>query len=81
VLLAEREDLGELRARADVGDWHAIEPLAMLGDLDGLRAWGDANDWRAAWWLAKALAKRGDLKRPSRSCATWPTSATGTPPS
>jgi hypothetical protein len=71
-LLAERGDIAELRARADVGDGHATEMLASLadmlagrGDRDGaaeaLRALADAGDEHASRRLADMLAKGGDL--------------------
>jgi hypothetical protein len=70
VLLAERGDLDELRARADAGDEAAASELAGLlakrGDLDGaaqvLRARADAGDRRAAARLAGLLAGHGVLR-------------------
>jgi len=60
ITLARRGDLGQLRARADAGDWHAAERLTGLlvhrGDLDGaeqvLRAAGDGNGGQLAELLA-----------------------------
>jgi hypothetical protein len=72
-LLAEREDLDGLRARADAGDGNAAQALARLlaehGDLDGLRARADAGDWYAAelaggpdpWWTYHILRASSDL--------------------
>jgi hypothetical protein len=65
ITLARRGDLGQLRARADAGDWHAAERLTGLlvhrGDLDGaeqvLRAAGDAGDGNGGQ-LAELLAGR-----------------------
>ena len=65
VLLAERGDLDELRARADAGDRDAAGQLAVLlaeaEDLDELRARAGAGDGNAAWQLAGLLRERGDL--------------------
>ncbi len=65
VLLAERGDLDELRARADAGDrdaaWQLAVLLAEAGDLDELRARAGAGDGNAAWQLAGLLRERGDL--------------------
>ncbi len=69
ILLAQRGDLDELRARADAGDGVAAQRLADLlaqrGDLDQavqvLRAPADAGDGDAAEQLAGLFADRGDL--------------------
>ena len=61
----ELDELDELRARADAGDYFtAVELAALLrkrGDLDELRAWADAGDGAAATRLASLLAGRGDV--------------------
>jgi hypothetical protein len=74
-LLAERGDLGDLRARADAGDGRAGERLAGLlaesRDLDGamqvLRALADAGSGsptgRLADMLADLLTQQGKAKR------------------
>jgi predicted negative regulator of RcsB-dependent stress response len=72
VMLADRGDLDELRARAHAGDGTAALQLAVMlaesGDLDEaeqmLRIAADAvhrENWHAALRLANLLAKRGDL--------------------
>ena len=65
VLLADRGDVDELRARADAGDWYVAMLLAILladrGDLDQLGARADVGDQFAAMTLVIVLARRGDL--------------------
>ena len=64
-LLYGRDDLDELRARADAGDVYAARQLALLladrGDLQELRARADVDGVYAADRLARLLAQRGDL--------------------
>ena len=65
-LLANHGNLDELRARADVGDWHAAMQHAAMqlasllvrrADLDELRARADARDKYAAEHLSGLLTK------------------------
>lgn len=80
-LLARRNDLGELRDRADAGDRHAAFRLARLlaerGDLDGaeqvLRAAADAR-------RLGGLRGSGGVAATSMGYAPGPTPATGSPP-
>ena len=69
-LLAERGELEELRARADVGDWAAAVRLAKLlaerEDLGGLRARADAGDADADLRLADLLVKQGRTEEAER---------------
>ena len=63
--LFQREDLDQLRVRADADDGYAAMRLANLlarrEDLDQLRARADAGDGYAAERLANLLARRGHL--------------------
>jgi hypothetical protein len=60
-----REDLDELRARADAGDenaaWQLADLLAARGDVDELRARADASVSAEARRLADLLAHRPSL--------------------
>ncbi|WP_327580661.1 hypothetical protein OHA25_31985 [Nonomuraea sp. NBC_00507] len=62
-LLVEQGRVEELRARADVGDWHAADRLAELlveqGRVEELRARVDAGDWHAAEQLVGFLMEQG----------------------
>ena len=66
ILLADRGDVDELRARADAGDAYVAMLLAILladrGDLDQLRARANAGDQFAAMTLTILLSRRGDVE-------------------
>jgi hypothetical protein len=64
-LLAERGDIGELRARAEAGDWDADQKLlgllAARSDIDGLRARAETGNRQAVSRLVELLADRADI--------------------
>jgi hypothetical protein len=83
-LLAQRGDLGELRALAEAGDRPGAAALADLlaerGDLDAaeqiLRELAETGDEQAGTDLARLLARRGNLGE----LRPWPRLATGLAP-